>query len=97
MELSHLQTWKHPIRLPLMSDIKRDPEELLDEIEAFLIRWEMNPTDFGLQAKNDGALVFRLRQGKDVYSKTATELRRFMEAYRPLAAGKGRYASDAHA
>lgn len=65
--------------------IKADPKKLLDEIEAFLVRVDMNPTDFGTLAKNDSGLVFRLRQGKDVYSSTASELRKFMESYRPLA------------
>ncbi|WP_296203629.1 hypothetical protein [uncultured Hyphomicrobium sp.] len=59
-----------------------DPTQLLAEIEAFIIQHEMNATQFGVLAKNDSALVFRLREGGDVYTKTATELRRFMENYR---------------
>lgn len=66
-----------------MSNIKRDPHKLLEEIEAFLVRVDMNPSDFGTLAKNDSGLVFRLRQGKDVRSGTASELRRFMAEYPP--------------
>lgn len=63
-----------------------DPKKLLTEIEAFIVKHGLNPTQFGVLAKNDSALVFRLREGGDVYTKTATELRRFMETYgRPLA------------
>jgi|JRYH01.1.fsa_nt_gb hypothetical protein len=61
---------------------KRDPQKLLEEIEAFLTRTGMNATEFGLRAKGDGFVVGRLRQGKDVRSGTASELRRFMETYR---------------
>lgn len=76
-----------------------DPQKLLEEIEGFLIRMDMNPTEFGRLAKNDGALVFRLRDGKDVRSGTASDLRRFMETYRrPLgASSRKRSASAAHA
>lgn len=76
-----------------------DPKKLLAEIEAFIVKHGLNPTQFGVLAKNDSALVFRLREGGDVYTKTATELRRFMETYpRPLADGhKHRPRSAAHA
>jgi hypothetical protein len=64
---------------------KRDPQRLLAEIEEFLARTGMNATEFGLKAKGDGFIVGRLRNGKDVRSGTASELRRFMEIYpRPL-------------
>lgn len=63
-----------------------DPEKLLAEIEAFLTRTGMNATEFGIRSKRDRAIVFRLREGKDVRTATASELRRFMETYRrPLA------------
>lgn len=62
-----------------------DPKKLLEEIEGFLVRTGMNATEFGIQSKRDRALVFRLREGKDVLSGTASDLRQFMENYRPLA------------
>jgi hypothetical protein len=65
-----------------MSTTKRDPQKLLEEIEAFLVRTGMNATEFGLKAKGDGFIVGRLRNGKDVRTGTASELRRFMEDYR---------------
>lgn len=75
-----------------------DPKQLLEEIEAFLSRTGMNATEFGIRSKNDRALVIRLRQGKDVRSGTASELRRFMETYRPLSVTSDRRPrSDAHA
>lgn len=82
-----------------MSITKRDPQKLLDEIEAFLASTGMNATEFGLRAKGDGFIVGRLRQGKDVRTATASELRRFMETYpRPLADGhKHRPRPAAHA
>lgn len=82
-----------------MSITKRDPQKLLDEIEAFLASTGMNATEFGLRAKGDGFIVGRLRQGKDVRTATASELRRFMETYpRPLqVAGRKPARSAAHA
>lgn len=75
-----------------------DPKQLLEEIEAFLSRTGMNATEFGIRSKNDRALVIRLRQGKDVRSGTASELRRFMETYRPLSVTSDRRPrSSAHA
>lgn len=68
-----------------MDTTKRDPQKLLDEIESFLVRMDMNATEFGRLSKNDGAIVFRLRDGKDVRTGTASEIRRFMETYRPPA------------
>lgn len=59
-----------------------DPKQLLQEIEAFLSETGMNATEFGIRSKRDRALVVRLRQGKDVRTATASELRRFMENYR---------------
>lgn len=75
-----------------------DPKQLLEEIEAFLSKTGMNATEFGIRSKNDRALVIRLRQGKDVRSGTASELRRFMETYRPLSVTSDRRTrSAAHA
>lgn len=76
-----------------------DPEKLLAEIEAFLTRTGMNATEFGIRSKRDRAIVFRLREGKDVRTATASELRRFMETYpRPLqVAGRKPARSAAHA
>ena len=69
-----------------MDDTTPDPKKLLSEIEAFLVSTGMNPSDFGTLSKNDSGLVFRLREGKDVRSGTASHLRRFMEKHRrPLA------------
>lgn len=75
-----------------------DPKQLLEEIEAFLVRMDMNATEFGILSKKDRAIVFRLREGKDVRSGTASELRRFMETYiRPLpVTGKKPTRSVAH-
>lgn len=58
-------------------------EELLTDIEAFIAKHELRPTHFGLQALNDPAFVFRLRQGKSVRSDTIDRLREFMRDYRP--------------
>lgn len=81
-----------------MTTPKRDPQLLLDEIEAFLARTGMNATEFGLKAKGDGFIVGRLRQGKDVRTSTASELRSFMETYRvPLARPSKPQRSAAHA
>jgi hypothetical protein len=77
--------------------MSNDPKKLLEEIEAFLVRTGMNATEFGLQSKRDRALVFRLREGKDVRSGTASELRRFMETYRRPLAPSSKPRSAAHA
>jgi hypothetical protein len=79
-----------------MSTDTRDPQKLLDEIEAFLARTGMNATEFGLKAKGDGFIVGRLRQGKDVRTGTASALRRFMETYRHPLEVRGKRAAAAH-
>lgn len=59
-------------------------EQLLSEIEAFLVKQDMRPTMFGRLASNDTALVSRLRAGANVRLDTADNLRAFMSSYRPV-------------
>ena len=56
-------------------------EQLLSEIEAFLVKQDMRPTTFGRLAMNDTALVSRLRAGANVRLDTADSLRAFMTGY----------------
>jgi hypothetical protein len=39
-------------------------KKFLDEIEAFLIKWEMSSTNFGINAVGDGNFVGDLREGR---------------------------------
>ena len=60
-------------------------QQLLDEIESFLITHAMVPADFGLQCMDDIAFVYKLRKGRDVRLSTADRARTFMRSYkRPL-------------
>ena len=58
-------------------------EQLLADIEAFLVEHDMPASTFGRLAANDTALVHRLRKGTDVRLHTADSLRLFMKAYKP--------------
>lgn len=55
--------------------------QLLKDIEMFMAVRGMNATQFGKQALNNPAFVFRLRQGMDIRSSTAQRVRNFMLAY----------------
>ena len=53
-------------------------DELLAEIEAFLLRHDMYASIFGRNATNDTALVSRLRAGRDIHLATADKIRAYM-------------------
>lgn len=57
---------------------------LLSQVEAFLLEADMLPTRFGIEAMNDSAFVFDLRQGKDVRLSTAEKVVKFMADWRAL-------------
>jgi hypothetical protein len=52
--------------------------KLLTEIESFLARHEMAATTFGLYAARNTRLVTRLRDGGDVTTATADQIRSFI-------------------
>lgn len=56
-------------------------EQLLAEVEAFLKRESIAPSQFGQDAVNDRSFVGRLRRGADVRLETADRVRAFMERY----------------
>lgn len=60
-----------------------DLEKFAAEIEAFLKRVGMSPSEFGLRAMNDAKFVGRIREGSDVLMGTASRVRKFMAEYRP--------------
>lgn len=51
---------------------------VLAEVESFLKRRQMHPTNFGECALGDPNLVRQLREGRDPRSKTVEIIRRFM-------------------
>lgn len=53
-------------------------EALLADIEAFLSEHGMTPSAFGQAAVRDAKLVFNLRHGLDVRTKTVDRVRQFM-------------------
>ena len=64
---------------------------LLAEIEAFIVRTGMTPTEFGVQALRDPAFMIRLRAGSDVRLRTADKVRAFMASH-----GRGRQKKANH-
>ncbi len=56
-------------------------EGLLREIEAFIEKWGITQTSFGILAINDSKLVPRLRNGTDVLTNTGMRCRAFMRGY----------------
>ena len=79
-----------------MSDTK---EELLAEIEAFLARTGMGPTQFGKLIDNNTNVVKRLRAGKSITTDTADKIRDFIRNYEssdcPRRRGHGRRVPEA--
>jgi hypothetical protein len=53
-------------------------DALLSEIEAFLQRSGMTPTQFGLGAMNNSSFVRQLRNGSGVTLRTLDKVRGFM-------------------
>lgn len=58
-------------------------ETLIADIEAFLERFAMPPTQFGLRAIGDAKLVSELKEGRDLRTSTVERIRNFMRDYRP--------------
>jgi hypothetical protein len=56
--------------------------ELLIEIEAFLIESGLSASRFGLLAAKNARLVERLREGKPVLTTTETRVREWLAANR---------------
>ena len=52
---------------------------MLNEIDAYLRRHRMAPTAFGRAAANDPRLVFDIREGRELRSKTQKRIRAYME------------------
>lgn len=55
-------------------------EDLLAEIEAFLVSRDMPQTTFGRLAMNDGKFVTRVRSGGNMTLSTVERVRRFMRS-----------------
>jgi len=53
-------------------------KELLDEIEAYRLKHDLDPTNFGLKAVKDGHLIRRIKEGRTPTLKTMDRVRRFM-------------------
>jgi hypothetical protein len=56
-------------------------DELLAEIEAFLIKHDIRASYFGRDIVGDFSLVSRLRRGGDVRLETVDKIRTYMAAY----------------
>jgi hypothetical protein len=63
--------------------MKTSASQLLDEIDAFLVKHEMTATTFGLLSSNDGHLIRDMRGGRQITLGRADRIRAFMSAYRP--------------
>lgn len=56
-------------------------DKLLAEIERFLSKTGMGPTQFSVEAAGQRALMTRLRKGEGVTLATVDRVRRFMREY----------------
>ena len=56
-------------------------DKLLAEIESFLDRTGMGPTQFSVESTGERALMTRLKKGADVTLGTADRIRAFMRQY----------------
>ena len=61
-------------------------DEILAEIEAFLVRHNMSAGAFGIKCMRNPSFVYRLRDGQGIMDTTIDKARSFMRAYdkRPL-------------
>lgn len=53
-------------------------EEFISEIDKYLAKHEMNPTDFGRSFANDPSFVFRLKEGREPRISTMDRVRKKM-------------------
>jgi hypothetical protein len=60
--------------------------KLLADIEAFREKYDLNPTQFGLQAVNNGDFIRATRMGRVPSLQTIARVRRFMKTYKRRAA-----------
>lgn len=58
-------------------------EKILKQVEEFLEKHEMLPSNFGKMAVSDPTFVFDLRKGQDLKLSTVDKVRRFMSDYKP--------------
>lgn len=63
--------------MELLSNPNPDAE-LLEKIEAFIVRTGMKPSRFGREAMNDGDLIRQLREGRSLSLKNAKKVIDFM-------------------
>ncbi len=68
-------------------------EKLLTEIERYLRRSGMSARAFGVAAKGDPHIVYRLRKGKDITASTMDLLSNYMRG-NPVPTKKKRQATD---
>jgi len=55
-------------------------QQLLDEVELFLLQHNMSASALGLEFANDAHLVRRLRNGQTIWLDTADRLRDFLKS-----------------
>lgn len=55
--------------------------QLIERIEAFLIRHDMAPTRFGREAANEASFINTLKNGRSVSLARANKVVAFMERY----------------
>jgi ribosomal protein L5 len=67
-----------------------DTDQLLAEIESFLVRTGMAATTFGQKSIKNWKLVDRLRDGGSVTLRQAVRIREFIRSYRPAQAKRSR-------
>ena len=60
--------------------MRRENEELMSSIDAFLAASGMSASTFGHKAVNDGKFVSRLRDGKRCWPETADKAAAFISA-----------------
>lgn len=61
-------------------------DNLLCDIEQFIIEHNMTATAFGLLAVNDGRFIQQLRDGRDLRISTVSKIRLFMDNHKACAA-----------
>jgi hypothetical protein len=65
-------------------------DELIAEIDAFLLRAGWNDYEFGIRVMNDKAFLHRLRRGRSIRLDTIDKVRAFMRGWKPPLVARAR-------
>ena len=61
--------------------MEREIEELVEQLDLFLLKHGLSDTKFGILSVGDGHLMRRIRDGKTIRRSTVLKIRKFCQRY----------------